>query len=597
MCSCSLPVPKLVQTAQKYLKTVAPLLNNDEFNETKKVVDEFLQEAEPLQQLLLKRADTEINWLSQWWLDQTYLLWRGNLPIYYNPGALFPKQKYRNFDEQLKFAANFIYALLKYRKLIDNDLLPIDRAGTQMLCMDQHTKVFGTCRIPGEKIDRLCLYDKNIKNTNMYRHAALFYRNNIYRLPLYDDNNNELSPSSLYSLLNNLSNDECGQLIGHLTADERRHWAPIYKELTSDPNNDLLFDTIHNSLFVVCIDDKEIESKNYKNKNSKTLAALNFFHGGVTNTSNRWFDKTIQLIIAPNGYAGINYEHSCAEGGPIMAMIDYSLEYCQNASIPELVRTTSSYTKVPISIPKHLEQQIIDSRKRVDKLIENFDVTIVSYAEFGKQFAKLNKLSIDAIIQVGLQLAYFRMHGKPGVCYESGSLRKFHFGRTETIRSCTIEAQQFIRSMLEKHNETTQETKYQLLLNAIQAHRKYTNDAINGQGVDRHLLGLKLISIENHLPLPVLYNHFSYKRAMHFVLSTSQIASKHECVMLFGAAVNDGYGFCYNPLNDQILFMISTYKLNNNDTDAEQFSQYICSSLSAIQQLIKSNANELKSKL
>ena len=34
-----LPVPKLAETAQKYLKTVAPLLNNDEFNETKKVFE------------------------------------------------------------------------------------------------------------------------------------------------------------------------------------------------------------------------------------------------------------------------------------------------------------------------------------------------------------------------------------------------------------------------------------------------------------------------------------------------------------------------------------------------------------------------------
>jgi hypothetical protein len=32
-----LPVPTLAETSRQYLKTVAPLLNNDEFNETKKV--------------------------------------------------------------------------------------------------------------------------------------------------------------------------------------------------------------------------------------------------------------------------------------------------------------------------------------------------------------------------------------------------------------------------------------------------------------------------------------------------------------------------------------------------------------------------------
>ncbi|CAF0853309.1 unnamed protein product [Rotaria sordida] len=60
--SFSLPVPTLAETARKYLKTVAPLLNNDEFNETKKIVEQFRQESEPLQELLLKRAQTEENW-------------------------------------------------------------------------------------------------------------------------------------------------------------------------------------------------------------------------------------------------------------------------------------------------------------------------------------------------------------------------------------------------------------------------------------------------------------------------------------------------------------------------------------------------------
>ncbi|CAF1362540.1 unnamed protein product [Rotaria sordida] len=55
-------LPTLAKTARKYLKTVAPLLNNDEFNETKKIVEQFQQESEPLQELLLKRAQTEENW-------------------------------------------------------------------------------------------------------------------------------------------------------------------------------------------------------------------------------------------------------------------------------------------------------------------------------------------------------------------------------------------------------------------------------------------------------------------------------------------------------------------------------------------------------
>lgn len=68
------------------------------------------------------------------------------------------------------------------------------------------------------------------------------------------------------------------------------------------------------------------------------------------------------------------------------------------------------------------------------------------------------------------------MHGKCGATYESGSLRRYHLGRTETIRSCTLEAQKFARAMAEEHHQTANESKYTLFLEAIQAHRQYTND-------------------------------------------------------------------------------------------------------------------------
>jgi carnitine O-acetyltransferase len=67
------------------------------------------------------------------------------------------------------------------------------------------------------------------------------------------------------------------------------------------------------------------------------------------------------------------------------------------------------------------------------------------------------------------------MHGKCGATYESGSLRRYHLGRTETIRSCTLEAQKFASAMSEKHPETSNESKYNLFLDAIQAQREYTN--------------------------------------------------------------------------------------------------------------------------
>jgi len=62
----------------------------------------------------------------------------------------------------------------------------------------------------------------------------LFFILKIYRLPVYDDQGNKFSAEIIYNHLKNLSNvKESDILIGHLTADQRQLWAPIYTQLSS----------------------------------------------------------------------------------------------------------------------------------------------------------------------------------------------------------------------------------------------------------------------------------------------------------------------------------------------------------------------------
>lgn len=49
------------------------------------------------------------------------------------------------------------------------------------------------------------------------------------------------------------------------------------------------------------------------------------------------------------------------------------------------------------------------------------------------------------------------------------------------------------------------------------------SQAIKGNAIDRHLLGLKLQSIEDLVSIPELFMDTAYAVAMHFNLSTSQV--------------------------------------------------------------------------
>lgn len=60
----------------------------------------------------------------------------------------------------------------------------------------------------------------------------------------------------------------------------------------------------------------------------------------------------------------------------------------------------------------------------------------------------------------------------PGAHYESAATRKYIHGRTETIRSCSVESIAFAKAMLDKDVDITE--KVSKLEEAIAAHKKYS---------------------------------------------------------------------------------------------------------------------------
>ncbi|KAA8584695.1 hypothetical protein FQN60_008480 [Etheostoma spectabile] len=55
---------------------------------------------------------------------------------------------------------------------------------------------------------------------------------------------------------------------------------------------------------------------------------------------------------------------------------------------------------------------------------------------------------------------------------------------------------------------------------------------------------------------------------------SKQVPSKTDCVMCFGPVVSDGYGVCYNPMNDHINFAVSSFN-SCKETDAAHLAQAV----------------------
>ena len=119
---------------------------------------------------------------------------------------------------------------------------------------------------------------------------------------------------------------------------------------------------------------------------------------------------------------------------------------------------------------------------------------VLDFQEFGKEAVKRLKCSPDSFIQMGIQLTFNKMHQVPAATYESAATRIFAEGRTDVIRSCSNEALEFAKTF--QSSEKSLATKKDALTNAMQAHNAYAKMAVQGQGVDRHLQGLKMAAIE-----------------------------------------------------------------------------------------------------
>lgn len=465
--------------------------------------------------------------------------------------------------------------------------------GKAELDMQQYHMVFGTCRIPGNPGDSMQYHPNS-------RHIAVVVKDVFFKVPVYTKDKSILGQNQLEEQIRDCINAASSQTnqvkVGVLTSDNRDNWANAYQELLKDGINRHSLSEIQKSLFVLSIDRELpiIEDEIVTAEHDTTTGV-----GSKYNSGNRWYDKTVQFIVEPSGISGLTYEHSPAEGGPISILGDFIIKNVndQESGKAQAINGTGDYDR-PILLNFQTSPQIDEAirvaSENIDKLAGDIDMGYLHFNNYGKNFIKTQKFSPDSFIQMAIQFAFYRLYHLPGAHYESAGTRPYVHGRTECIRSCSKESVAFAKAMIESKND---QEKLQKLKDAIESHKKYVTQAVNGFGIDRHLLGLKLIARENGLEQPELYSDEGYVKSSTYRLSTSQVASAYEGFMCYGPLTNDGYGCCYNPRNNDMLFAISSMR-SNDTTSTAKFRKSLEEALQLMYQLlVKVGEQPIKSKL
>ena len=184
------------------------------------------------------------------------------------------------------------------------------------------------------------------------------------------------------------------------------------------------------------------------------------------------YDKSLQFIVASNGAAAINFEHSWGDGVSVLRLAN---EIHEDAKAVEAVaaqeksdakaadKTTAApegddagavevvaeqdeaepVTPLQWSLSSSVASAVKSATQRYNDEVNTLQIQALKINGFGKQFFKEQKIAPDGTVQQAIQLAYRRAFPdtpRAVATYESASTAAFKKGRTETIRPATIES-------------------------------------------------------------------------------------------------------------------------------------------------------------
>ena len=185
---------------------------------------------------------------------------------------------------------------------------------------------------------------------------------------------------------------------------------------------------------------------------------------------------------------------------------------------------------------------------------------VQSFQGYGSNYIKKAGFSPDAFVQMAIQLAIYRLWGKPSATYEATQMRPFLHGRTETTRTVSEESVAFVEKMglKPRYNPEDKMEKLTLLQNAAKSHVKYISGAAKGKAVDRHFFGISMIAAEvTNLDTPILYSDPLYNSSKTWRVSTSHLTHPKFDNWGFGEVVPNGVDIGYGVKADSCIFNIT----------------------------------------
>lgn len=445
-----------------------------------------------------------------------YLAARDSIVLNFNPFVAFNPDPKSEYNDQLTRATNLTVSAVRFLKTLRAGLLEPEvfhlnpsKSDTDAfkrlirfvppslswygaylvnaypLDMSQYFRLFNSTRIPRPNRDELFTDTKA-------RHLLILRKGHFYVFDVLDQDGNIVNPSEIQAHLKYILSDSSPVPefpVAYLTSENRDVWAELRQKLIFDGNEETL-KKVDSAVFCLCLDDFPM----------KDLIHLShtMLHGDGTN---RWFDKSFNLIVAEDGTAAVHFEHAWGDGVAVLRFFNEVFrDSTQSPAItpqsqPAATNSSASVETLSFNLSGALKAGITAAKEKFDTTVKTLSIDSIQFQRGGKEFLKKKQLSPDAVAQLAFQMAFLRQYGQTVATYESCSTAAFKHGRTETIRPASIFTKRCSEAFVRDPSKHSVGELQHMMAECSKYHGQLTKEAAMGKARVRTLWILPSVSV------------------------------------------------------------------------------------------------------
>ena len=246
--------------------------------------------------------------------------------------------------------------------------------------------------------------------------------------------------------------------------------------------------------------------------------------------TNRWYDKTLQHIVCPNGVSASLYEHAALDGvsiEPLLAGISAAvLDYQAPSNIDGPAKATdlaNAAEHLSISVNDASNLAMLHCRQNLEHRTSSVTFAPLATHKLGNIFLRKHKCPVQSGIQLAIQLASRRFFGCTHPAYETVSMAHFRKGRVEVNPVIGPAMMRFLDAVVDERASDCMSIQ-SLLYEATTEHNRSLSRAVKGRGYSRHMLALEWMLVEDETR-PALFDDVGYSRSKPGKVVTSNFTA------------------------------------------------------------------------